>query len=188
MFACRLTAEPLLLAMNNCTRPQYQQTASTSFPRGLLPSTSITDSTVLDECRFLSVSRSSRKPVEDLGFRPGFRQVRVRVRLRSRPVLNISGRRPGYQQAASIYRRLPLQPIDINDPKYFCVQDGKKRKLRVANISSKDEGFYKCKVQDKVTSAKLYVARMYVLSAENLSVVCLSISALFLISTKILLT
>jgi len=52
-----------------------------------------------------------------------------------------------------------LQPIDINDPKYFCVQDGKKRKLRVANISSKDEGFYKCKVQDKVTSAKLYVAR-----------------------------
>ena len=52
-----------------------------------------------------------------------------------------------------------LQPIDVNDPKYFCVQDGKKRKLRVANISSKDEGFYKCKVQDKVTSAKLYVAR-----------------------------
>jgi len=52
-----------------------------------------------------------------------------------------------------------LQPIDINDPKYFCVQDGKKRKLRVANITSKDEGFYKCKVQDKVTSAKLYVAR-----------------------------
>jgi len=41
------------------------------------------------------------------------------------------------------------------------VQDGKKRKLRVANISSKDEGFYKCKVQDKVTSAKLYVAREY---------------------------
>jgi len=52
-----------------------------------------------------------------------------------------------------------LQPIDVNDPKYFCVQDGKKRKLRVANVSSKDEGFYKCKVQDKVTSAKLYVAR-----------------------------
>jgi len=52
-----------------------------------------------------------------------------------------------------------VQPIDINDPKYFCVQDGKKRKLRVANISGRDEGFYKCKVQNKVTSAKLYVAR-----------------------------
>jgi len=52
-----------------------------------------------------------------------------------------------------------LQPIDVNDPKYFCVQDGKKRKLRVANITSKDEGFYKCKVQDKVTTGKLYVAR-----------------------------
>jgi obscurin-RhoGEF protein len=50
------------------------------------------------------------------------------------------------------------KPIDINDPKYFCVQDGKKRRLRVSNISGKDEGIYKCKVQNKVTSAKLYVA------------------------------
>jgi len=48
--------------------------------------------------------------------------------------------------------------IDINDPKYFCVQDGKKRRLRIANISGKDEGIYKCMVQNKVTSAKLYVA------------------------------
>jgi len=70
-----------------------------------------------------------------------------------------------------------MQPIDINDPKYFCVQDGKKRKLRVANISSKDEGFYKCKVQDKVTTGKLYVARksnnfklLWLLQPVNLSV------------------
>ena len=52
-----------------------------------------------------------------------------------------------------------VQLIDINDPKYFCVQDGKKRRLRVSNISGKDEGLYKCKVQNKVTSGKLYVAR-----------------------------
>lgn len=51
--------------------------------------------------------------------------------------------------------------IDINDPKYFCVQDGKKRRLRVTNISGKDEGLYKCKVQNKVTSGKLYVARKF---------------------------
>lgn len=54
-----------------------------------------------------------------------------------------------------------MQPIDINDPKYFCVQDGKKRRLRVTNISSRDEGIYKCKVQNKVTSGKLFVARKY---------------------------
>jgi len=54
-----------------------------------------------------------------------------------------------------------FQKIDVNDLKYFCVQEGKKRRLRVTNISSKDEGMYSCKVQNKSTSAKLYVARTY---------------------------
>lgn len=54
-----------------------------------------------------------------------------------------------------------LKAIDINDPKYFCVQDGKKRRLRVTNINGRDEGIYKCKVQNKTTYAKLYVARKF---------------------------
>jgi len=58
------------------------------------------------------------------------------------------------------------KPIDMNDPKFFCVQDGKKRRLRVNNISSKDEGIYKCKVQGKETSAKLYVAPEVVIKEQ----------------------
>ncbi|ESO03551.1 hypothetical protein HELRODRAFT_191869 [Helobdella robusta] len=58
--------------------------------------------------------------------------------------------------------------IDINDPKYFCVQDGKKRRLRVNNIGQRDEGIYKCKIvgQDKVTSGKLYVAPEVVIKEQ----------------------
>ncbi|KAK2158172.1 hypothetical protein LSH36_175g03003 [Paralvinella palmiformis] len=49
-------------------------------------------------------------------------------------------------------------PIDVKDTKYMIVNDGMKRILRVTNVSGKDEGIYKCKVQDKLTSGKLYVA------------------------------
>jgi hypothetical protein len=52
-----------------------------------------------------------------------------------------------------------FQPIDPNDPKFFAISEGNKRKLRVNNVTNKDEGLYKCKVQDKVTQGKLYVAR-----------------------------
>ena len=61
-----------------------------------------------------------------------------------------------------------LQEIDINDPKYMFVVDGKKRKLRVNNVSSKDEGLYSCKVQNKETRAKLYVARKYMIINTNM--------------------
>lgn len=54
-----------------------------------------------------------------------------------------------------------FQLIDPNDPKFFAVVEGTKRKLRVNNVSNRDEGIYRCKVQDKVTSGKLYVARKY---------------------------
>ena len=53
------------------------------------------------------------------------------------------------------------KPIDPNDPKYFAISEGNKRKLRVNNVTNRDEGLYKCKVQDKFTQGKLYVARKY---------------------------
>lgn len=51
------------------------------------------------------------------------------------------------------------QPIDPNDPKFYATSDGTKRILRVNNVTNRDEGLYKCKVQDKITQGKLYVAR-----------------------------
>ena len=41
----------------------------------------------------------------------------------------------------------------------MMINDGTKRILKVTNVTTRDEGIYKCKVQDKMTSAKLYVAR-----------------------------
>ena len=52
-----------------------------------------------------------------------------------------------------------LQIVDINDVKYKQVSDGRLRKLEVLNVTAKDEGLFKCVVQGKETSAKLYVAR-----------------------------
>ena len=52
-----------------------------------------------------------------------------------------------------------LQKIDPKDTKYQIVSDGKKRILRVNNVNNTDEGRYTCKVQDKESTAKLYVAR-----------------------------
>ena len=39
--------------------------------------------------------------------------------------------------------------------------DGKKRILEVKDVKGIDEGRFTCKVQEKTTSAKLYVARKY---------------------------
>ena len=55
-----------------------------------------------------------------------------------------------------------LQIVDINDVKYKQVSDGRLRKLEVLNVTAKDEGLFKCVVQGKETSAKLYVARKFI--------------------------
>ena len=54
-----------------------------------------------------------------------------------------------------------FQKISPEDVKYMQVVSGKKRILKVMNVDNKDEGKYTCKMQDKSTSAKLYVAREY---------------------------
>ncbi len=56
-----------------------------------------------------------------------------------------------------------LQPIDVNDPKYFFSASGTKRMLRVHECGQKDEGIYSCRVQEKSTQAKLYVSREWIL-------------------------
>jgi len=52
-----------------------------------------------------------------------------------------------------------VQLISDKDKKYTISVDGKKRILQVHDVTSKNEGEYSCKVQNKVTTAKLYVAR-----------------------------
>ena len=54
-----------------------------------------------------------------------------------------------------------FQPIDIYDVKYQVVSEGFKRRLEIVGVTNKDEGLYSCRVQDKATTAKLYVARKY---------------------------
>lgn len=50
---------------------------------------------------------------------------------------------------------------EADSAKYVMVADGKSRRLEVKNVTSKDEGLFKCVVQGKETSGKLYVAREY---------------------------
>ena len=52
-----------------------------------------------------------------------------------------------------------FQPIKIVGGKYQMVVEGTLRQLRVNNVASQDEGIYACSVQNKISSAKLYVAR-----------------------------
>ena len=49
----------------------------------------------------------------------------------------------------------------MSDSKYKQVTDGRLRKLEVNDVTAKDEGLFKCVVQGKETSAKLYVAREF---------------------------
>ena len=58
-----------------------------------------------------------------------------------------------------------FQVIEMSDSKYKQVTDGRLRKLEVNDVTAKDEGLFKCVVQGKETSAKLYVAREFLLVA-----------------------
>ena len=49
----------------------------------------------------------------------------------------------------------------MKDSKYMPITDGLKRILKISNITMRDEGKYSCKVQEHMTTAKLYVARKY---------------------------
>ena len=61
--------------------------------------------------------------------------------------------------SSNFYITALLKLIKADDKKYSFVNDGTKRVLQIHNINNRDEGMYSCKVQDKETTAKLYVAR-----------------------------
>ena len=54
---------------------------------------------------------------------------------------------------------LYFQPIKIVGGKYKMIVEGTLRQLHVNNVANQDEGIYTCSVQNKISSAKLYVAR-----------------------------
>jgi len=45
--------------------------------------------------------------------------------------------------------------------KFQYLKDGFKHQLKVLNVSLQDEGLYSCTIQNKVSIAKLYVARKH---------------------------